>query len=151
MYKLPGDLENELQRKFPNVHIRKMIDSIFRMIVEKSLKDGSCFIKEFGHFSSYGKWSTKMERKVIRFRFKITPSLEKKIKTDQYYIDNIPIKAKSVFSEEHEEVCKDKKAQREANAEAEKEAEKLGKERTKKQIVVDEITNIVNELEKSNK
>lgn len=146
MYKLPDDLEKELQKKFPDAHMKKIIDSIFRSIIEKSLKDGSCFVKEFGHFSSYGKWSTKMNRKVIRFKFTVASSLERKIKTDPYYIDTIPVKAKNVFTEKHEIACKNKKTQREANLEAEKEAKQFGKNQTKKQSVIEEVNSIINEF-----
>jgi len=147
MHRLPDELENELQKKFPNVHIRKLVDLIFRMTLEKALKDGSCYIREFGRFSTYKVKSTKLGKDVIRFKFRISTTLDKKIKTDQYYLDNIPASSNYLFGEKNENICKDKKNQREANVVAEKEAEKIGRDRTKKHVLTDEISNILHELE----
>ncbi len=143
MFKLPADVEKELQKKFPDIPIEKVADAMFRSILEKSLRDGSCFIKGFGHFSAFGKWSSKMNRNVIRFKFTIALSLEKKIKTDPYYLSSIPIKSTRFFSEIDEQ----KKEIRKANAEAEKLAKQTGRKKSEERAAIEEVSSIINEFD----
>ena len=149
MYSLPEDLELEIQKKFQNIHVRELVDHIFRSIINKALNHGSCQIRELGRFNVYKTKSTKTGRYVIRFKFRTSTTLDKKIKTDQYYLKNIPIKANVPFGVKNEEICKDKKDITQANLQAEREAEREGKNRTKKQIVVHEIDSILLDLEKT--
>jgi len=143
VYKLPEELEAELQKKFPNVHIQTITQYIFSAILNKTFNDGSCSIREFGKFVSFKTRSSRTSQDVIRFKFKISNTLNQKIKQDQYLINNTPVKALNVFSDKHEEKTKDKKLQHEANVIAQKEAEKLGKVKTQSQLVVNIINSIV--------
>lgn len=146
MYKLPEDLEQELQKKFANAHIPTLVQYIFQSILEKTLRDGSCSIREFGKFLSFRTRSNRIGQDVIRLKFKLSNTLNGKLKTDQYILDNMPVKAANVFTPEHEEKTKNKKLQQNANITAQKAAEKLGKEKTKSNLVTNEILNIVNNI-----
>lgn len=146
MYKLPEDLEIELQKKFQNAHIPTLVQYIFQGILEKTLRDGSCSIREYGKFLSFKTRSNKIGQDVIRLKFKISNTLNNKLRSDRYLLDNIPVKAINVFSDKHEQNTKDKKIQQTANVLAQKTAEKLGKEKTKSQLVTNEILNIMDQL-----
>lgn len=146
MFKLPEDVEVELQKKFQNAHIPTLVQYIFQSILEKTLRDGSCSIREFGKFLSFRTRSNKTGQDVIRVKFKLTNTLINKLRNDKYLLENMPVKASNVFTSEHIEKTKDKKEQQKANITAQKEAEKLGKEKTKDQLVTNEILNIMNSL-----
>jgi hypothetical protein len=146
VYKLPEDLEIELQKKFQNAHIPTLVQYIFQGIIEKTLKDGSCSVREFGKFLSFRTRSNKIGQDVIRFKFKLSNTLNNKLRIDQYLLDNIPVKAINVFNDKHEQNTKNKKLQQNANSTAQKAAEKLGKEKTKSQLVTNEILDVMNQL-----
>lgn len=146
MIRLPDDIENELQKKFPNVHIQTLVQHIFQAILDKTLKDSSCHIREFGNFIAFKTISSKLGRDVIRLKFKLSTTLHSKIKTDEFFLSNIPVKAINTFTSHHEEMVKDKREQSKANIEAQKNASIYGKEKTKSQIQDEEVTNIIGDL-----
>jgi len=146
MYRLPEDVEIELQKKFVNAHIPTLVQYIFQGILEKTLRDGSCSIREYGKFISFKTKSNKVGQEVIRFKFKLSNTLANKLRIDQYLLENMPIKAVNVFTEENEEKTKDKKTQSKANVSAQKEAEKLGREKTKGKLVTNEILSIMDTI-----
>ena len=146
MFKLPLDLEAELQKKFQNAHISTLVQYIFQAILEKALKDGSCSIREFGKFITFRTRSNKTGQDVIRFKFKLSNTLNNKLKIDKYLLNNMPVKATSVFTTQQEQNTKNKKLQQKANITAQKEAEKLGKEKTKSNLVTNEIMSIMDTI-----
>jgi len=144
MYRLPEEIENELQKKYPNEHIKSVIQSIFQSIVEKTLKDGSCHIRELGNFSSFVTYSGKSCSKVVRFKFKTAISLIEKIKTDKYLIENLPIKAKVPFTEEHQNKCNTELKLN--NTKARIEANQLGKNKTREKLANQAVLEILNRI-----
>lgn len=146
MFKLPEDLEADLQKKFQNAHIPTLVQYVFQGILEKALRDGSCSVREFGKFITFRTRSNKIGQDVIRFKFKLSNTLSSKLRIDQYLLDNIPVKAATVFTTEHEQNTKNKKLQQNANITAQKAAEKLGKEKTKSQLATNEILDIMNNI-----
>jgi len=58
----------------------------------------------------------------------------------------MPVKAPTVFTTEHEEKTKNKKEQQKLNITAQKTAEKLGKEKTKSNLVTNEIISIMDAI-----
>ncbi len=147
-YSLPDDIENKLKRRFPNAPIKQIADEIFDEVVNKTITDGACAIRQLGKFVCYKTKSSKTSQDVIRFKFRISPTFDKSLKTDDYHLLNMPIRAKVPFSEQHEEVCKNKRDLRDANIEAQREAEKLGKINTKKNLVTDEVERILDDARK---
>lgn len=145
MFKIPEDIEIELKSKFPNVQIKDFINSLFRLIIEKTTSDGSCSIREFGKFISFVTTSSRLGKEVIRFKFKVTPALNDKIKMDEYLIKNLPIKAKNIFPEKNKKNCEsyEKKQQRAINSAAQKAAGILGKEKTYEKITNNIIFNSI--------
>lgn len=105
MIRIPEDLENEIIKKYPNTNIKAILQSVFTGLIDKTLNDGGCIIREFGNFKAFKTHSSKLGKDVIRFKFTISPALEKKIKFDEYLLNNIPIKAKIPFTEEHQKKC----------------------------------------------
>lgn len=146
MYRLPADVEIELQKKFQNVHVPTLVQYIFQAILEKSLSDGSCSVREFGKYICFKTRSNKTGQDVIRLKFKISNTLSNKLKIDQYILNNIPVKAATIFTPEHEEKTKNKKLQQKANITAQKEAERLGRTKTKSQLATNEIIDIMNQI-----
>ena len=138
----------ELQRKFPDVHIKTITQHIFQSIFDKTLKDGSCNIREFGKFISFQTKSSKLGRNVIRLKFRLSTSLEMKIKTDNYLLNNIPVKSSMIFDDKNEEKCKDKRGIRNANVAAAKEASNIGKKRSEDSVVEFEVSRIIHNLNK---
>jgi hypothetical protein len=143
-YKLPPDIEAELQKRYPAVHIPSVVDSIFQSMIEKITKDSSCTIREFGKFVAFVTHSQKMAKDVIRFRFKLSSSLGKKFKSDPYLLENLPVQAQQPFTKEHEKKCADKQEQRLANLEAIKESNRVCKIKTNEAIAAETVFNIVN-------
>jgi len=143
VFRLPEDAELELQKKFPNAPIQQITQYMFQLILHKTLTDGSCSIRGFGKFISFKTISNRIGRDVIRFKFKISNALIGKLKTDQYTLNNIPVKATNIFNSRHENNTKDKKEQSQANTVASKEAEKLGKKKTEERVVLNIINDII--------
>jgi hypothetical protein len=133
---------NDLIKKYPESNIRKIVNDVFDIVLEKALKDGSCKVTEFGKFESYKTISTKLGSEVIRFKFKISPVLEKKIKFDQYLLNTAPVKAKVSFTDENLQKCN--QDTKKANVEASIEAGKLGDLRTKEKEMSQLVMEILN-------
>lgn len=147
MFRIPEDIIKQLEKKFPEIDVVSLVDEVLRQILEKTLRDGSCQIREFGCFYAYVTRSGKINKDVIRFKFGIARSLEKKIKYDPYYLKITPIKIKKYFDE-----SKDiEKNIRKLNIEAAKKAKSYGKEQSKIVSAIEEVENIVNELEAKTK
>lgn len=142
MYKISEDLEKELQNKYPGVHIPTIVHMIFQSILEKTFSDGACHIREFGKFVSYKTESVKTGGEAIRFKFKISSSLDKKIKKDPYLIQNIPVKAKCEFNEINEQKVSDKQHIKTGNFQACHEASRLANKITKEKMIQMEVKNI---------
>jgi nucleoid DNA-binding protein len=143
-FKLPPDVENDLQKRFPEVHIPTVIDAIFQSILTKITKDASCTVREFGKFVAFVTKSQRTLKDSVRFKFKLSSALNQKIKTDQYLINNLPVKATNEFSEKHEKKCRSKKEQRKANLEAKSKATKVSKTKTNEALVLEKVQSIVN-------
>lgn len=145
MFKIPEDLEQELQKKYPKEHIGSIIQSLFHGIIEKTLKDGSCHIRELGKFTSFVTYSGRSFSKVVRFKFKTSMALTQKIKTDQYLIENLPVKAQVSFTEKHQSKCNTEL--KESNTKAAIEASQLGRMRTLEKINNQIVLDIANGLD----
>ena len=145
MYHLPEDLVKHLQGKYPNVHVKSLVPSLFQAILEKTLTDGSCLIRGFGSFVAYKTYSNKIGRDVIRFKFKPSQALDRKLKTDDYLLDNMPVQAKRAFDEKHAKKCEAHQEQKSYNIEAQKEAVQLGNERTRDKLILDEVIKAIND------
>lgn len=143
MIRLPEDVENELIEMYPEANVKAIIQSLFASVLKKTLKDGCCNIREFGKFLSHKTVSAKLATEVIRFKFKISPALERSIKTDKYLLNNIPIKAKIPFTDENKKYCNnDIKIM---NTQAQIEASRLGVQLTKEKVMSNRIMDLINE------
>ena len=107
-YKLPTDLESELQKRFPEVHIPTIVDAIFQSIIGKIIRHSNCTVREFGKFIAFVTHSEKLSKDTVRFKFKLSSALNKKLKSDQYLLDNLPVKAQNVFNEKNRQVCENR-------------------------------------------
>ena len=146
MFKIPEDVELELQKRFNTVHIPTLIQYLFHALLTKALKDGSCSIREFGKFITYRTTSGKIGKDVVRFKFKISNTLNAKLKLDKYLLENVPIRAQNAFTETHEQKIKEKQDIKIANTIAQQAAEKYGKEKTKSIMATNEILNLLNDI-----
>jgi nucleoid DNA-binding protein len=142
MFRLSEDLMIELCNKYPESNVRRIVHDVFDSILEKTLKDGSCKVIQFGKFECYKTVSAKLAKEVIRFKFKISQMLEKKIKFDTYLLNNTPIKSKVPFTDENLEKCN--RDIRDMNIEAAKNASKMGSIRSKEKEMSQIITDILN-------
>ena len=123
-------------------HLDHLQQLLFDNILEKTLKDGSCMVTEFGKFESFKTFSTKLQTEVIRFKFRISPVLEKKIKFDKYLLDNAPVKAKVPFTNINLEKCNQEV--RESNIVASADAGRLGSLRTKEKGMAQIVKDLLN-------
>jgi hypothetical protein len=144
MIRLPEDLENEIIKKYPTANIKSILQSVFTAIVDKTLKDGGCIIREFGNFKAFKTHSAKLGKDVIRFKFTISPALEKKIKFDEYLLNNIPIKAKIPFTEEHQKKCNTEIKL--LNTEASTSAVRHSAEKTRENIMSSLVSDMLNDI-----
>jgi len=137
--RIPEDLEREIIKKYPESNVKAIIQAVFVGILEKTLKDGGCIIREFGNFKAFRTFSAKLSTNVIRFKFTISPALEKKIKFDSYLLNTIPVKAKIPFTEEHQKHCNTeiKLLNTEASCEAVRQSAQKTREKTMSDLVSD--------------
>lgn len=112
-YKLPYDVVEDLKEQFPEVDdMEELVHKFFAAIVDKTLTDGSCLIRELGKFYAYVTYSNKINAETIRMKFRLAPSLNNKIKSDKYLIEHLPVRDKTPFTEKNEELCQDKRDQK---------------------------------------
>ena len=142
-YKLPADIESELQKRFPEVHVPSIVDAIFQSIISKITRHSSCTVREFGKFTAFVTHSEKLSKDTVRFKFKISSALNKKIKSDQYLLENLPVKAQNVFDEKNQEVCESKQNKKHANLAAISEANKISKKKTDEAVAAETVSKII--------
>lgn len=142
LIKLPQDIHNELQKKYPTINMYDFIDDLFRVILNKTFNHGACGIREFGKFIAF-KSISKDQKESIKFKFKISLGLKQKIKNDSYILTNIPVKLAFEFNEKNAENCKDKQELRELNDLAMVEAERISREKTKEKLAEQEIVKLL--------
>lgn len=92
MFELPFDIEDQLQKKYPDVHIRSLIQSLFQLILNKTIEDGNCTIRGFGRFSCYKAYSSRTKKTVPRLKFKISSRLSSRMINDQYILSKLKVK-----------------------------------------------------------
>ena len=145
MYTLPPDVQAEIQRQFKLTEdqSRRIIHTVIDQIISKTLSDGCCIIRSFGKFLAYKTFSIRTNRQMPRFKFKLTPSLTRKLNSDKYLIDHLEIQSKCEFNENHEEICKSKRELRDSNYVAQAEATKLGKKKSKEKIAATDILSML--------
>lgn len=144
MFKVPADIEKDLQKKYPQIHVPTFIDDVFQRIINKVITDGCSTIREFGKFVAFVTHSKRTCRDTVRFKFKISSSLNTKIKDDEYLLQNLPVKAKVVFNHKNEAICESKQEQKQENLKASTEAIRLGRKKTQEYLAKDIISNIIN-------
>ncbi len=139
MIKVSEEIEKELEKKYPNTDIKNIIENLFKCIIEKTLKDGSCNIREFGKFTSFKTYSKKLECDVVRMKFRLSNSIENKIKKDKYLLGIVAAKAKVPFTEEHQAKCNNdvKLANVQANLDASKIGKQVKKDREMNNLILD--------------
>lgn len=150
MFKLSDEIVQNLKNKFGDIPIDNIIQYLFMEILQKTITDGSCHIREFGKFVAFQTYSNKLNKHVIRYKFKPSTALLNKLNNDAYLFKKIPVKSKVPFTEENKQICHDKQNNKQLNSNAYVEAERLGSKKSSNtdKIVVDE-TNIEEILEKS--
>ena len=134
MIKLSEDLMLMLRNKYGKISMDDFVHSLFGVIVEKCLKDGSAIVREFGKFIVFKTESSRTYSEVLRFKFKPSTALLKRLNNDKYILNIIPVKSKHTFSEEHQQKCEGKKDIYYMNLEAQKEAERLGNEKVNRNV-----------------
>lgn len=142
-YKIPADLEAELQRRFPEVHVPTIVDAIFQSMISKITRHSNCTIREFGKFTAFVTHSEKLSKDTVRFKFKISSALNKKLKSDQYLLENLPVKAQNVFDENNEKVCQDKQEKKQANLAAVSKANKVSRRKTDEAVAAETVSKII--------
>jgi len=142
-YRLPPDIESEIQKRFGEVHVPTIVDAIFQAILTKTINDSSCTVREFGKFLAFVTHSQRMSKETVRFKFKLSSALSQKIRTDRYLLENLPIKAKNVFDETNEKACETKQPQRMANSEAMAKVNKHTRKKTDEALVAETVQKII--------
>lgn len=145
MFKISEDVELVLKEKYPNVNVRQFIHDLFQALLDKTLRDGSVAVREFGKFLAFSTYSKRVGKELVRFKFKPTFALTNKLKNDPYLLETLPVKTPAQFTEKHEELCKDKKEQRQLNFDAMQKAQQLGRKRTQEKLARDEIERIISD------
>lgn len=142
-YKLPADIESDLQKRFPEVHVPTIVDAIFQSIISKITRHSNCTVREFGKFTAFVTHSEKLSKDTVRFKFKISSALNTKIKSDQYLLENLPVKAQNVFDEKNQKVCEDKQNKKHANLAAISEANRVSRTKTNEAVAAETVSKII--------
>ncbi len=142
-FKLPQDIETDLQNRFPGVHVPTFIDALFQAILSKVTKHADCTIREFGKFTAFVSHSKRLSKNIVKFKFRISTALNDKLKSDDYLIRNLPVKAATPFNDEHKKNVADKQEKKQANVKAKTAASSFSRKKTDETIVANEIARIV--------
>lgn len=142
-YKLPEDIQDELQKKYQNINIQDLTNDLFTMILNKAMSDGSTTIREFGKFTAFKTFSTRIQRDVVRFKFKTTISLSQKLNTDEYISTGLIVKESNPFTEKNECICQEKRENRINQSQLLQEASKKSKEATQEYLAKQKILKIL--------
>lgn len=142
-YKLPADIESDLQKRFPEVHVPTIVDAIFQSIISKITRHSNCTVREFGKFTAFVTHSEKLSKDTVRFKFKISSALNTKIKSDQYLLENLPVKAQNVFGEKNQKVCENKQHKKHANLAAISEANRVSRTKTNEAVAAETVSKII--------
>ena len=147
MFKLPEDLYEQLELMYPdsNIDLKSVVNNIFTLILNKTIEDSSCNIREFGKFIAFTALSTRVKRKVVRFKFKISQSLYTKLQEDEYILNNLPFRDNNEFNETNEKNCEAGQEIRERSTETMKYAEQLGRQRTYEKLAKKAIESMISE------
>lgn len=145
MFKVPQDIIDDLQKKYPKYDIESFIHDIFDKILNKTLYDGSCLVRELGKFSAFKTYSTKLSKETPRLKFKTSNSLVSKLRDDQYVLDHLAVQDKAPYTEAHEEVCKTKRHIRDNRTSLLSEASKKGHAGTQDKLVRKEVLKLIDE------
>lgn len=148
MFKINSDIMINLKKKFPNVDVENVIQYLFMEILQKTIMDGSCHIREFGKFVAFGTYSQKLNKNVVRFKFRPSMAMVNKLNNDQFVLNNVPVKSKIPFNEQHEQNCQNKRHIKDLNTQAEHEADKMGHQKTLQNTNVYEIIDLLENKEK---
>lgn len=143
IYKIPPDIEKNLEKIYPDVDITKLVHNIFEQILNKCFQDGSCTIREFGKFDCFKVFSSRVGREQVRLKFKATVSLIDKIRNDSYLLNELVSVQSREFTDEHQNRCDGKENQKKLNYEARRLASSKQKEKTKERLAKQRILDIV--------
>ena len=145
MIRIPKDVQNKILKKYPNLNIdlKDLVNDLFHEIQQKVFIDGSCTIPGFGSFYCYKTYSKKLSRDVVRFKFSISKALNQSIRIDKYLLDKVREGGKKNTDFDITRISKDGQMRRDQNK-ALKERGILtnGREKTKKNLQVDEVLSI---------
>jgi len=141
MFELPKDIEQSLKRRYPSLNIQKLFNDIMDEILNKTFTDGTCPIKRFGKFSAFNKYSTKKGRNLVKFKFATVKSFTDKIKEDEYLLNQLPVKAKNEFNENHKAKCEGKEDEKQSTRDALREANQYERKVKDKRLARNEILN----------
>lgn len=143
MIYLPKDVQNQLEDKYPDLNIKQLVHDIFTAILNKSYADGACIVPGFGSFFCFKTFSKRFNRNVIRFKYKISRSLNESIRFDKMLLKSI---TNGTNNQKFvpERITQDSVARRNENKSI-KESKVLGEaiKKTKKRLQIDEIMNII--------
>ncbi len=145
MYRIPKDVEIEMQRLYPDLDIPTLVHQLFTKLIEKTFNDGACSIRELGKFISFKAYSSKLNREIVKLKFKIATSLIKRIRFDDFLLNSLPLQGVSEFSDKHKKACLNKEAQKAANQSVYSQATQSEKEKTQDRLGKLEILKVLEE------
>jgi len=145
MYKLPEDVVKKIEKIYPEIDVTKLVHVLMESIIEKTLQDGNCTIRELGKFTSYVAESSRVGRDIVRFKFKVSQAFTNKIRYDEFLLENLKKEAAAEFTEAHERNCKGKREKRHLNIIAQSNAAKHSKQMTQENVAREEILKIIDQ------
>ena len=145
MYKIPKDIEVEMNKIYPNIDVQLFVHQLFTKIVDKTFRDGACSIREIGKFVAFKMFSTRLNRETVKFKFKSSISMLKRIRFDEYLLNLVNISQPVEFNEEHEQICSDKREIKKLRNKVYPIVNKSEREGTKKHLAKLEILKVLEE------
>jgi hypothetical protein len=150
MFELPKDIKYELKKKYPEVNVSSFFNDIMNAMINKTFDDGSCTIRKFGKFTAFQTYSTRLKQNVCKFKFQLSTTFNKKILTDKYLMQKLPVKKKTVFNENNQKKCEQYKDQKKENYELRQLSRQTEKIKTNERLAKYEVLEILSENHKEN-
>jgi hypothetical protein len=145
MYKIPKDIEIEMNKLYPDLDIQLFIHNLFTKVLDKTFADGACTIRELGKFITYKTYSTKVNNYTVKLKFKTAASILNRIRHDEYLLENVPVQSKYCFTDSHKQACQNRAAQKAANKEIASKVKESEHKKTNERLAKYEILKVLEE------
>lgn len=96
-------LNEEFKRKYcEDFDAKAVMNKFFEHMMEYCIENSAFRVSNLGNFTMFKVFSTRTNKNMVRFKFKPSSTLIKKLNSDQYILENIPVSDVKVFGSDAE-------------------------------------------------